>query len=150
MDYLLFSGPADAGKNTSIKYYKDLLVTTYGYIEKLETVNDVNAVILENASSGKRILIHPDSDMVTMINDLHRQVANHTVDAVIIGCRAEKDSMRDYMFKKLDLKNTANYYFEVPLGRMIRGTVRTEARKWYNESILKIAELVGKQAPFSF
>jgi len=146
MQFLLFSGPQNCGKTTSILYYKDLLISKYGYTSTHIVVPHLTTCyILEKGTT--RILVYPDADTAAIMDEIPHQILSGKVDFVISANRSVPDWQRNYFFKLLGI--TSNF-LEIPLGRMVRGTSRSVAVTWYLDSVLKIAEKIGSQPPFSF
>jgi len=143
MEYLLFSGAQNTGKTSSIVKYKNLLISKYGYTETI--IDKHNCFIIEN--SDKRILVYPHTDTPYLIDGLVKHLSVEQVNYVITACRSVGDTERDYLINALKIHDQ---FLEIPLGRMVRGAKRTNAVRWYLNSVLVVAEIIGKTAPFNF
>lgn len=152
MNFLLFSGPPNSGKTSSIRMFHDYLIQQLLYIVyHSKQINSEVKCVLENSTKTRKILIWSETDQVGSINALKDYINVHSdVDTVIIASRAEGDRMRGHLWLTLNISNQANYNFEIPLGRMKRGISRPNIVNWYLQCVQNVAKIIGSQPPFSF
>jgi|GEM_PF-1314421 len=156
MNFLIFSGPPNSGKSTSIRDFTVFLQTPgrpgytiadpLGYVMTPNT--DVKCVL---KNGQKRILIWSETDQIFSINELSDYInQNQNIDTAIITMRAEGDPMKAYLIDKLKIYSKNNYTFEIPLGRMVRGNKRGKAVLHYLNQVQSVAEKIGEMSPFQF
>ena len=157
MNYLLFSGGSNTGKSSAI--YRLAVELTSGTFRKFTVVagsvpttfSDFRAVLEGIDNSGKtiRILINSASDTKRIINELHKfYISNLPVDFVISSVR-NLHTPRSYFFNKMNIVTPKDFYIEVPLAKLPRGTHRASALIWYQQSVNTLGTHLLGNSPFN-
>ncbi|MES2063556.1 MAG: hypothetical protein V4456_16635 [Bacteroidota bacterium] len=149
MDFLLISGPQASGKTSLIRrMHTHFISQGYNIIHRYFYHNNDFRCVLEK--NGRKVLMQSDTDLPGCILNLKNYYASYPdVDVIITACRNDPDPMRNRLFGDLHITALGNIHFEVPLGRMPRGALRTQSVAWYEAQVDKIAIMAASAAPFN-
>lgn len=153
MNYLFYGGARSTGKTESITKFCDYLISRKGYTVKSGTFpptvtkKDFECILVKK---NKEILIQSYTDNVKIIKGLIKlKTSNPHITDIVTAIRNENDPMRKRLLNELKT-NSSDYVFEIPLGKVVKGTTRTNNIIWYQERILNIAKEISTLSPFNF